>query len=80
MKYFLLLAGYHYYPQSCTDDWRGCFQTEQEARDQVKEVENKRTITRGKRKGEEEVVSVSYQIGDSKYDWFEIVDLRKWIG
>ena len=80
MKYFLLLAGDKYYPQPCTDDWLGCFQTEQEARDQVKEVENKRTITRGKRKGEEEVVSVSYQIGDSKYDWFEIVDLRKWIG
>jgi len=54
-KYFLLMAGDNYYPQSDTRDWVGCFLTYEEAKSKVTFVENKRMITHGKQKGQEQI-------------------------
>lgn len=78
MKPFLLIAGDNYYPQGGVDDWIRTYATFEEAHSAVSIVENKRTITKGKRKGEEEVVSTDYKIGERTYDWYDIVDLREW--
>jgi len=80
MNWFLLIAGDCYYPQAYTGDWIGCFPTFDAARAQVTDVVHKRTITKGKRKGEEEVTHTSHSINGREYDWFEIVDLREWVG
>ena len=61
-KYFLLMAGDIYYPEGGTSDWIGCFETYEEAVSKVSTVEHKRTITKGKLKGQEEVTGKSYQI------------------
>ena len=37
MKYFLLIAGDNYYPSHRTGDWIGCFETYQEALNQIKD-------------------------------------------
>jgi len=78
-KYFLLTAGDNYYPQSDTRDWIGCFETYKEAVSKVSTVEHKRTITKGKLKGQEEITGKSYQIDGRNYDWWEVVDLQGWI-
>ena len=78
-KYFLLIAGDTYYPEGGTDDWVGFFQTYEEAVSKVSIVEHKRTITRGKLKGQEEILRKSYQIDGSNYDWWEVEDLEVWI-
>jgi hypothetical protein len=38
MKYFLLIAGHSYYPQSGNLDWIDTFSTEEEAKAQVEEI------------------------------------------
>lgn len=78
MKYFLLMAGYTYYPQGI-EDWIGCFLTHEEALSKVTVVEHKRVITKGKSKGQEEITGRSYRIGESNFDWYDIVDLREWM-
>jgi hypothetical protein len=78
-KYFLLMAGDNYYPQSDTRDWIGCFSTYEEAKSKVTFIEHKRTITNGKLKGQEEIIGKSYQIDGINYDWWEIEDLEIWI-
>lgn len=78
-KYFLLMAGDNYYPESDTKDWIGTFSTYEEARAKVSFVEHKRIITHGKKKGQEEITGSSYQIDGRSYDWWEIEDLRPWI-
>lgn len=80
MNWFLLIAGDCYYPQADTGDWIGCFPTFDAARAQVTNIDHKRTITKGKRKGEEEVTHTSHSINGREYDWFDIVDLREWVG
>ncbi len=35
-KYFLLIAGELYYPDTETGDWRGCFETKEEAEEYLK--------------------------------------------
>ena len=79
MKYFLLIAGNSYYPQVGTDNWIGCFETFEEANSKASIIEHKRVITRGKNKGQEEITGKSYRIGESIFDWFDVVDLRKWM-
>ncbi len=37
-KPFLLIAGDFYYPSSGTDDWRGCFETEEEAMKKARQL------------------------------------------
>jgi hypothetical protein len=79
MKPFLLIAGDSYYPQSGVSDWIRTYATFEEAKSAVSLIQNKRTITKGNRKGEEEVISTDYKIGETRYDWYDIVDLREWI-
>lgn len=64
MKYFLLLAGMDYYPASRTGNWIDAFETLEEAQKVIEKSD---------------IVYFDYKIGDCYYDWFEIVDLRKWI-
>jgi len=78
-KYFLLIAGLYYYPQTGTEDWIGTYSSQEDAEKEIKTIEHTRTITKGKRKGEKELEYTRYQIKDSEYDWYEIIDLRDWI-
>ena len=80
MNWFLLIAGDCYYPQADTGDWIGCFPTFDAARAQVTDVVHKRTITKGVKKGQQEVTHTSHSINGREYDWFDIVDLREWVG
>lgn len=79
MKHFLLTAGHNYYPQAATEDWIGCFSSREEALSKVATIEHKRVVTKGKNKGQEEITGQSYRIGESIFDWFEIIDLREWM-
>lgn len=79
MNWFLLIAGDCYYPQADTGDWIGCFPTFDAARAQVTNIDHKRTITKGAKKGQEEVTHTSHSINGREYDWFDIVDLRDWV-
>ena len=38
-KPYLLIAGDKYYPSGYTDDWRGCFETYEEAEERLKEYD-----------------------------------------
>jgi len=78
-KYFLLIAGHGYYPQSGTDDWIGTYSTYEEAKSKVEYIEDIEVFSRGPRKGEKKSSSFSYQIDGRRLDWFEIIDLREWI-
>ena len=64
MKYFLLIAGQGYYPESGTDDWIKTYETKEE----ILKIITVDQFTRGK-----------YTIYNCEYDWYEIVDLRNWI-
>lgn len=66
MKYFLLIAGANYYPSGDTGDWIDTFETYEEAKAEISEKEN--TYGMGR-----------YTIRGREKDWYEIVDLRKWI-
>ena len=79
MNWFLLIAGDCYYPQADTGDWIGCFPTFDAANSKVTLIEHKRTITKGKKKGEEELTHTTYIVNGREYDWYEIVDLRDWV-
>jgi hypothetical protein len=75
MKHYLLIAGDQYYPFSGTGDWKGCYETYEEAKEEVIAV----TVAKyqSKRFGDE-VIS-KYSIRGADYDWYEIVDLRDWM-
>ena len=75
---FLLIAGDGYYPQQGTGDWIKCFATEREAQDAVAKIPIHNYYTKGKQKGEIKNTYYQYVVGSRKYDWYEIVDLRKW--
>ncbi len=77
-KRFLLMAGDNHYPSAGTGDWIAVFASYEEAWAQVERIEVKRIITKGKRKGETEVVSTGWKIGETIYDWITIIDLRRW--
>ena len=77
-KRFLLMAGDNHYPSAGTGDWIAVFASYEEAWTQVERIEVKRIITKGKRKGETEVVSTGWKIGETIYDWITIVDLHRW--
>lgn len=79
MNYYLLIAGHYYYPQASTDNWINCFESYEEAKAQVTQKDIKRTITKGKRKGEEEFLYSKYIINDKEYDWYDIINLQNWI-
>lgn len=79
-KPFLLIAGEGYYPSSGTGDWIGCYETYDEAKEQVKFVEDHTYYTKGKNKGQIKETYRNYQVnkeyGPMNCDWYEIIDLR----
>lgn len=79
MKTYLLIAGSSYYPDFGTGDWVRAFETEKNAEDVVETIEHHNFYTKGKNKGEIKSTSKSYKINDQIYDWYEIIDLKKWI-
>ena len=79
MKHFLLTAGHTYYPQAATGDWIGCFSSREEALHAVEVIEHKRVLTKGKNKGHAVTTGQSFRVGESIFDWFEIIDLREWM-
>lgn len=79
MKDYLLIAGYQYYPEAGTRDWIGCFFSYKEALSQVEPVKHTRTVSKGKRKGEEVLEYTTYKINGKEHDWYKIVDLAEWI-
>ena len=38
-KPYLLIAGYGYYPSYDTDDWKGCFETYEEAKEYLETID-----------------------------------------
>jgi len=78
-NWYLLIAGECYYPNADTGDWIGCFPTMDAAKSKVTNIEHKRTITKGEKKGQEEVTHTTYVVNGRKCDWYEIVDLRDWV-
>lgn len=40
MKTYLLTAGYHCYPGSGTQDWIGCYATEEDAKEVAEKLKN----------------------------------------
>jgi hypothetical protein len=82
-KPYLLIAGDFYHPSADTGDWIGCFSTYEEAKAQVEVKERHDYYTKGKNKGEIKSTYRDYIIkcgtyGDTRCDWYEIVDLREW--
>lgn len=67
-KPFLLIAGCWYNPSDGTGDWKGCFETYDEAMNQI-ETEY--------RSGEE-VYKIKTENTAERWDWYEIIDLREW--
>lgn len=65
MKFFILTAGDNYYPRSGTRDWIASFETIEEA---------EAAVTETTQSGDD-----CYLIGGTIYDWYEIIDLRKWV-
>ena len=65
MKYYLLIMGENYYPSGGTGDWKGTYESYQEAKDSFVETG---------------CIYGAYQHKDgTKHDWYDIVDLREWI-
>lgn len=62
-KPYLLIAGDCYYPSSGTGDWIDCYETVEEAREEI-EYNNHRINT--------------YKIRGRMFEWYDIVDLREW--
>jgi len=81
-KPYLLIAGSHYYPSADTGDWIACYETYEEAKEQVKFVEHHTYYTKGKNKGEIKETRETHEVSGGSYvrecDWYEIVDLRDW--
>lgn len=87
MKRYLLIAGSCYYPEAGTGDWIKCFETRDEAENYLTRILlPKEVFSRGPRKGQEKPDQLDlYMYTDTKgsyerrYDWYEVVDLVKWI-
>jgi hypothetical protein len=81
-KPYLLTAGDGYYPTSGTGDWIGCYETAEEALEQVEYKEFHQYYLKGKNKGEIKSTHKTYvvkgEFRDMKCDWYEIIDLRDW--
>ncbi len=79
MKRYLLTIGSYYYPQGGDNDWIACFETYDEAKSQIEEYEEQEFFQQGPRKGQVKETRIRYKHNGEKIDWFEIVDLNKWI-
>jgi hypothetical protein len=67
-KPFLLIAGYHYHPESGTSNWIACFETKHLAKCAITDLSAP----------EPNIRFANYVIDGVTYDWVEIVDLRTW--
>jgi len=79
MRMYLLIAGDSYYPTSGTGDWIGCYESYGEAKSEVEIIETPVYYTQGKKKGEIKSTFKSYKISGRNFDWYEIVDLKRFI-
>ena len=80
MKYFLLTAGHAYYPESGDGDWIRCFETYEEAKEQVAETVVYEYWLDGPLKGHEKYsYPTNIKIDGKSFDWYEIIDLRTWM-
>lgn len=79
MKNYLLIAGDHYYPQSGTDDWIGCFETEAEAQQKIVIEKKDVLFLSGPRKGQVKEIREEYYVNGRQIGWYEIVDLVEWM-
>lgn len=77
-KPYLLTAGDGYYPRGGDEDWIATFTTEEEAENAVGRKEWHTYYTTGKSKGQIRSTHLAFIINDVQYDWYEIIDLRKW--
>jgi hypothetical protein len=77
-KPFLLILGFNFYPCPGSSDWKGRFDSHQEAEAAFKKIEHPEqfyTTKTGKiRKGV--AAYTSYKFEGTEYDWYEIVDLE----
>lgn len=73
-KPYLLIAGDQYYPSSRTGDWIACYETLEEAKEEVVNV----TVPRYHNKKFGDEMDDKYSIRGAEYDWYSIVDLRDW--
>jgi hypothetical protein len=69
-KPFLLIAGDYYYPYSHTGDWKGCFETYDEALNQIEEE-----MYSGEKYYK---IKTEKKEDDLGYGWYDIIDLREW--
>lgn len=81
---FLLIVGENYYPGAGTRDWKGRYESYEEALDQIKIInhpERFHLTPKGNKKVDCHSYD-SYQLTDGEYefnyDWYEIVDLETW--
>lgn len=73
------MAGDNLYPEAGTENWIGCFATlvDAQAAFQVKEVPK---YANGKFSSDPTKKTITKYVIDGKaHDWYEIVDLRKWV-
>ena len=84
MKLYLLIAGACYYPSAGAGDWKGFFETKEEAEAQVtKEALPRILYSKGPRKdqiNEDYPEEFRYFIDGRTYDWYEVINLREWTG
>ena len=64
MKPYLLIAGDCYYPSSGTGDWIDCYETVEEAREEIENIDYHNNSV--------------YKIRGRMFEWYDIVDLREW--
>lgn len=65
MKLFLLIAGLDYYPERSCSNWVDTFETKEEAESVVRHLAD--------------FDSSGYSVYGNSYDWYDIIDLSKWI-
>lgn len=70
MKYFLLVAGEQYYPDRGAGDWIECFESYEDAQMNVLKLEDDSRHN----------YIINTPEGSRKYDWYEIINLKDWVG
>jgi hypothetical protein len=81
MKFYLLTMGYWYYPQRGDEDWIGTFCSREEAMDSFTVItkEQKAFNLDGVEYKKEPDIKYLHIDTNQMYDWYNIIDLKKWI-
>ena len=79
MKWFLLIAGSSYYPQSGSDDWVDFFSSKEEAEKLISKKVEHIYFSKGPRKGEIKESVEKLYCDSREVDWYEIVDLKNFV-